>query len=230
MRERIQKAGSALRRLPVLLVQWLLRCVVWMAFRPKKHYASEAARQQAFQEPCVLVSNHIRGFDGAAIFTALPRLKVTGLVALDMVEGSRALRLMMHVLPCLTIDRQHPSLSWLRESRKLLKEGRSIYLCPEGRCNFSKAVRPFKPGFVTLAASAGVPVVPVYHNGEYHPVFGRRFRMMIGEPIRMTPPPEGLSAEEMDREAALVWAQVRQLELQLNGTVRTEEDSDEVSH
>ena len=42
-----------------------------------------------------------------------------------------------------------------------------------------------------LAAMAGVPIVPIYHNGLYRFFIGRRWRMMIGEPITVTPPPEG---------------------------------------
>ena len=183
---------------------------------------SERAKQEAFREPCVLISNHVRGFDGAVIFTLLTGKKITALVAKDMLDASPALNAFISYLPCIPIDREHPSLAWLRESRQRLKKGESIYLCPEGRSNFAKVVRPFKPGFVTLASSAGVRVVPVYHNGEYHYFFGRRFRMLIGEPIEMTPPPEGLREEEMEREAAAVHDVMNDLELQLNGFVRHE--------
>ena len=82
-------------------------------------------------------------------------------------------------------------------------------------------MRPFKPGFVTLAASAGVKVLPIYHNGEYHYFFGKRFRMMIGEPITLTPPPEGLSEEVMQQECAQALPVMNELERQLNGYVKT---------
>ena len=201
------------------LVQGLLKGLIRLAWRPKVSYVSDRARAEAFREPCVIVSNHIRGMDGAAILTMLPGVPVTALVARDMVEGSRLLRFMMRYLPCMTIDRRHVSLSWLRESRRLLREGRCIYLCPEGRCNFARVIRPFKPGFVTLAAMAGVRVVPIYHNGQYHFLFGKRWRMMVGEPVELTPPPEGLSEQEMQREAEDMRRRVQELELRLNGAV-----------
>ncbi|MBR6030078.1 MAG: 1-acyl-sn-glycerol-3-phosphate acyltransferase [Clostridia bacterium] len=208
-------------------VQWLLRGLVLILFRPRKTYVSEKARQEAFSEPCVIISNHVRGFDGAVIFTLLPGKRITGLVAQDMLENSKPLRWLCACLPVMRIDREHASLSWLRDSRRLLKEGQSIYLCPEGRCNFNRGMRPFKPGFALLAASAGVKVVPVFHNGEYYPLFGKRFRMLIGEPFTVAPPPEGLSAEVLAMEAGEAFDSMRELERRLNGAVRLMEGSGE---
>ena len=214
-----------MRDLLIRIFQGLLKGLVFILFRPRKTFVSEKARQ-ALQEPCIIISNHIRGFDGAAILTLLPGKKITGLVAKDMVDKSRALRFFFPLLPLCAIDREHASLSWLRDSRKLLREGQSIYMCPEGRCNFARAVRPFKPGFALLAASAGVKVVPIYHNGEYHPFIGRRFRMLVGEPITVTPPPEGLSEAVLNREADAARAQVQALETRLIGFTRVEGEAD----
>ena len=223
--------AEGLRRFAAAIVQVLLRLAVLIAYRPKRIFVSEAARK-ALGQPCVVISNHVRGWDGSCIFTLLPRQKLTGLVAKDMVEKSRALRFFLPVLPLVPIDREHASLDWLRESRRLLKAGRSIYLCPEGKCQFDHVVRDFKPGFATLAAAAQVPVLPVYHNGEYHPIFGRRFRMIVGEPVMMAPPPEGLSGSTLEEECRRLHSAVQELELRLNGAVRqeAEENSDEVSH
>lgn len=203
-------------------LRMVMRLLILLAFRPKKVYASETARRKALQSPCVIVSNHVRGMDGAVIQTLLPFQRVYSMSAKDLMDHSPALKWFLSFCFTIPVDREHVSLSWLREGRKRLKEGCHIFLFPEGYCNRARVVRPFKAGFVTLAASAGVKVLPIYHNGEYNYFFGKRFRMIIGEPVTLTPPPEGLTETEMARETAQLHAIMNDLERQLNGTVRTE--------
>ncbi len=163
--------------------------------------------------------------DGAVIITALHRRDLYGLVALDWYEKNAFLHFFLSCLPVLPVDRDRPALAWLRESRRLLRAGQSIYLCPEGKCHRDKVIRPFKPGFATLAAAAGVPVVPVYHNGTYHWLFGRRFRMIVGDPLTVVPAPDGLDSGILQQEAQAAREAMRALEFTLTGTNREEETS-----
>lgn len=204
------------------VLRMVMRLLILLAFRPKKVYASETARREALESPCVIISNHVRGMDGAVIQTLLPFQRVYSMSAKDLMDHSPALKWFLSFCFTIPVDREHVSLSWLREGRKRLKEGSHIFLFPEGYCNRARVVRPFKAGFVTLAASAGVKVLPIYHNGEYNYFFGKRFRMIIGEPVTLTPPPEGLTEAEMARETAQLHAIMNDLERQLNGFVRTE--------
>jgi 1-acyl-sn-glycerol-3-phosphate acyltransferase len=126
-------------------------------------------------------------------------------------------------VPSIPIDRHNVSLAWLREGRKRLREGHSIFLCPEGHCNEDRVITEFKPGFVTLASAEHVPVVPLYHNAEFNYFFGKRFRLIVGEPIHLSPPPEGLTDEFMRTEAARITGVVRALEKQLIGFNRAPE-------
>lgn len=208
----MNKLGHGLHEALGYPVRGILRALVALAFRPQRRFASEAARRAFPAGPCVIVSNHVRAFDGAAIEVLLPRRRIWGMTAKDLLEKSWPLRTLMGFCRTIPIDREHFSMSWLREGRKRLKAGDDVYMCPEGACQKDHVIREFKPGFVTLAASAGVPVVPVYHNGVFHFFLGRRFRMIIGEPIALTPPPDGLTEAEMAREARLVEDAVRALE------------------
>lgn len=204
------------------ILRGLLRALIFIAFRPQRIYASDKAKQEALREPCVIISNHVRGMDGAVIQTMLPGHLVYSMSAKDLMDKSPALKWFLGFCRSIPVDREHVSLTWLREGRRHLKAGHHIYMCPEGYCNRAKVVRPFKPGCVTLAASAGVKVLPIYHNGEYNYFFGRRFRMIIGEPVTLTPPPEGLSEAVMARETEELHQTVQALEKQLNGFVKTE--------
>ena len=90
----------------------------------------------------------------------------------------------------------------------MVKDQEHVYICPEGKCNFQKQMQPFKPGAVTLAYMAKVPLLPVYHNGEYHYFFGKRFRCMVGEPFL-------LHTQEGTLDAAGIAAETKRLEQEM---------------
>lgn len=194
---------SSQHRLYSRILQGLTVMLIRICFRPKVIYASEEARQTAFSEPRVMIYNHVRGMDAAVIYSML-RCPATALSAQDLVAQYPILRLLYKVFPMLRIDREHASLSWLRESRQLLRSGQHVMIAPEGKCSPKHELLPFKPGCVMLAAASGTKILPIYHNGEYHYLFGRRFRMIVGEPIAVTPAPDGLRPDEMNREAELL--------------------------
>ena len=207
------------------VMQSTLRFLIRLAYRPKLMYASDAARQNFPAGPCVLVSNHTTMLDAGPIETLLHKKRFYGMSAADISRDYKLIGWFLRFMPAIEIDREHVSLTWLREGRKRLREGHSIYLCPEGRCNYDKVISDFKPGFVTLAAMERVPVVPLYHNGEFNYFIGKRFRMMVGEPIVLTPPADGLTDEFMRTEAAKVTEIVRGLEKQMLGYNHTPDES-----
>ena len=205
------------------LMQWTLRLLVYPAFRPKLIYASPEAKANFPEGPCVLISNHVTMLDAGPIETLLHHKHFYGLTAADIIRDYKFIAWFLSFVPCIPIDRYHVSLSWLREARKKLREGHSIFLCPEGKCNEDRVITDFKPGFVTLAAMEKVPVVPLYHNAEFNYFIGKRYRLIVGEPLHLTPPPEGLTDEFMRTEAARATEAVRALERQLMGCNLTHE-------
>ena len=218
----MKRIKAGLHRLLSALVRGILEVLVLLAYRPKMLFATEKARQEAFSQPSVIICNHIRGMDAAMLYVLMRGRKFKALSAKDLQDNSPALRVFMRFMPIIVVDRQHATLSWLRESRRVLKDGQHVMIFPEGYCNRLKVIQPFKSGCVMLAASAGVPVVPMYLDGEYHAFIGRRCRMIVGEPITLTPPPEGLAAGEMERESRMLRQRMQELELQLNGFIRTD--------
>lgn len=217
----MKKVLQALHDFIAIFVRLILRGLIFIAFRPKRYFVSEKAKQELLRDPSVIISNHIAIYDGAVIQTLLPFKKIFGMTAKDVLEDEPMTRLLLSFCRVIPIDRRSISLAWLREGRKRLKEGNHVFMCPEGRCHEDKVIHPFKPGVVTLAASVGAKVIPIYQNGEYNFFFGKRFRMMIGEPVTLTPPPEGLAEDEMRREAELLRDVMTGLEMKLNGFVRT---------
>ncbi len=219
----LKRAAQVLHNVFGYFLRGMLQVLVLLAFRPKLIFASEKARQEAFSAPQVIICNHIRGMDAAMLYVMLRKRKFIALTARDLQENRPFFRFFMSFMPTIVVDRQHASLSWLRESRRVLKDGRHIMIFPEGYCNQKKVIQPFKPGFVMLAASAGAQILPMYIDGEYHPFLGRRCRMIVGEPVSAVPPPEGLQPEAMTRLCDALLNTMRELELQLNGYIRVDQ-------
>ena len=221
----MEKLKAWRHRLACFLMQWTARIVALVTVRPRMTYASPAAKEHFPKGPCVIISNHVRGIDSGPIELRLHHKHFYGMMAIDVMDGSKFLHWFLSYMPIIRLDRRNVTMSWLREGRRKLREGHSIYMCPEGLCNVDKVISDFKPGFVALAASEGVPVVPIYHNGEFNYFHGEPFRMIVGEAYYLTPPPEGLTDEVMRREAAEATERVRALEKQLLGFNRTKESA-----
>lgn len=218
MREKLKQGG-------IRFVQLLMEGLVILLFHPKVEYISEKAREENFRgAPRVLICNHIRSWDGAILYTMLMHGRAfKALTALDLQEKSAFLRFLMRFIPNIRVDREHASLSWLRESRKAVKDGCHIMIFPEGYCNRARVIRDFKPGVCMISAMTEAPVVPVYLNGEYTPFFSfgkKRCRLMVGEAVTLQKAPEGVDADVMAEEAVMLRERVLELEKALNGSIR----------
>ena len=67
---------------------------------------------------------------------------------------------------------------------------------------------------ITLTPQDGYTLpdsVPVYNDGEYHKLFGKRLKLYVGEPMELTKEGKGLNAEYLAGECARFREAVEQL-------------------
>jgi 1-acyl-sn-glycerol-3-phosphate acyltransferase len=100
------------------------------------------------------------------------------------------LRQIIEFLDGIPIDREGTGLAGLKETLKRLKRGEQVLIFPEGTRTRDGEVGPLKPGFVTLARRAAVPLVPFGIDGAYQawPRTRRlpgwsRIVLVVGEPV-----------------------------------------------
>ena len=137
----LQKVGNGLKRCVDCLIRWILMGLIRIAFRPKIYYATPKAKEEALKVPMLIISNHVRGMDGAVIATLFPGQMIHGMSAKDFMD-KKLLGWFLRQLGCFPVDRQHVSLDWLRTGRKILtKDKQHVYMCPEGKCNFEKKMQ-----------------------------------------------------------------------------------------
>ena len=98
-----------------------------------------------------------------------------------------------------------------RDAAKLVGNGKSVIVCPEGTRGYDYHLRAFKKGPFVLAISAGVPIVPTIVHGVIEVQKKGSMRVRPGtadihflEPI----PTTGYSYEQRDELTHLVWTRM----------------------
>ncbi|MCE0482837.1 MAG: 1-acyl-sn-glycerol-3-phosphate acyltransferase [Methylacidiphilales bacterium] len=149
---------------------------------------------------CLIVSNHVSYMDPTTVGWAVAReIYYLGRKTLFKPPIGNWLMPMCNVLP---IDRDGHDISGLRRIIRMLKEGHSVLLFPEGTRSPDGNLQPAEPGAGLIALKAGVPVLPARVFGTYeslsrhmkrlhfHPI-----RVVIGRPYTPTVP-EGMREKE----------------------------------
>jgi 1-acyl-sn-glycerol-3-phosphate acyltransferase len=140
--------------------------------------------------PVVFIANHESDFDIPVLLTIID--KPFGFVSKIEVKRVPILSSWLDAINCILIDRKNreQALNSMQEGVKLLKEGHSLVIFPEGKRSMGGPVLPFKVGGIRLAQDAGVPILPIAIKGTAD-VFEKNGRLIkpaqikvtIGEPI-----------------------------------------------
>ena len=183
-------------------------------YRPKYVYVNRKLQNKRLRTPCVIIANHTSSRDGPFLMSVLTGTPTTSMIAKEWYENKK-LNWLVEGYACIPVDRNGADISWLRQAIQQLKEGKSVIVFPEGFSNDSGKIAVFKPGFALLAHMAGVPILPICLDREYHAV-GKRKRVMIGEPQWLTPPESGATQEYFQAEADRFQRMIVQMQTKLD--------------
>lgn len=143
----------------------LLPAVRWMA----SPTIVGRERLRFLRRPAVFAANHASHLDAALLIAALPpawreRLAVGAAADTFFTSAPRgwAAALAMGAFP---VDRTRASAVSARLAIRLLEEGHSLILFPEGGRSPEGWLDEVKPGAAFAAAKAGRPIVPVWISG-----------------------------------------------------------------
>ena len=142
--------------------------------------------------PYVFVANHQSIYDIPIIFWSLPyQIRIIAKESLGRFPFlGWHLRRTGHML----VDRRRPDRAAIfGRASKLMQQGLSLIVFPEGTRSRDGRVAPFKGGSFYLALEAGLPVVPISIVGSRHIMLkGRlatypgRVRLIVHEPVDTT--------------------------------------------
>jgi 1-acyl-sn-glycerol-3-phosphate acyltransferase len=123
----------------------------------------------------VLASNHQSIFDIPILFASLPlQLRI---VAKESLGGVPFLGWHLQRTGHLLVDRKNPGADIVEKMKRLVREGNSLIVFPEGTRSVDGRVGRFKKGSFLVAIDAGLPVVPVSVAGSRHVM--RKGRLMV---------------------------------------------------
>jgi 1-acyl-sn-glycerol-3-phosphate acyltransferase len=175
--------------------------------------------------PVLFVSNH-QGYADIIVFLSVINNKQIGFVAKDSLRWTPIFGGWIERIRSIFLLREdsREAVRVFQEGERLLREGYSLVIFPEGHRSKSDGMNPFKRGSIRLATKTGVPIIPVSIRGTW------RLYEAQGEPksgkvqfhIHPAAPTAGLSRQEIAGLAAQVEARIRSKIDEWNKTPRFE--------
>lgn len=164
------------------IFQTLVTWTVYFLFRPKVIYADKTLKKRLRGKPVVFVANHTHHFDGAFGPAVMWRHKPYVLVKKSWCEKKGTGKCIM-LCRSIPINLEEADGAWYETAQDVTAKGFSLFVFPEGGLARNGKINEFKPGAALLSAKTGIPIVPCAIYGDYDAVFGKRQKMLVGEPI-----------------------------------------------
>lgn len=143
------------------MVQGAFRCILFISGVKVDVIGEENVPKD---QPVLYVANHRSYFDIIMTYARCPDL--TGYVSKDSLDKVPFLRLWMHRLHCLFLDRKDikKGLQMVLDGIDKIKHGISICIFPEGTRGSDPdqtKLAPFKEGSMKMAEKTGCPIIPI---------------------------------------------------------------------
>jgi len=135
------------------------------------------------EENYILAGNHKSMWDVILLATSIPtNIRFMGKKELFDNKITKSFFSKVGAFP---VDRDNIDINAIKTSLRLLKDGETIGIFPEGTRNKTKAITlPFKEGVTRIATKTKKVIVPFGIDGDYK--LGKRVYLNIGEPIDMS--------------------------------------------
>jgi len=139
----------------------------------------------------VFAANHQSIYDIPIVFASLPfQLRILSKDSLGRIPFMGwHLQRTGHVL----VDRARPGAGVIKKMARLVAQGHSLIVFPEGTRSTDGSVARFKGGPFMIALQAGLPIVPISLVGSRHVMFRGevtvrpgRVRLIVHDPIETT--------------------------------------------
>ena len=173
------------QRGPNLPVLWFTKLTgvpaALLFFKPKVYYVNKAVQSLRLPKPCILMSNHKSLMDFVLYLCLFFGRTLRFLMAEVLFRKGKLFSWMLFALGGVYVDRDAFDFGFISESIKILDKGGTVGIFPEGRLPINGKPWPFKPSIVLIALHAGVPIVPLYTDGNYG--LFKRARVVVGTPI-----------------------------------------------
>lgn len=169
------------------LLKYCSKCLFTLAFCPLKVTNENNLKSQ---NQVIFASNHSSYLDALVLLTILPLNTI--FVAKKELLQTFILGRVIKKFKYLTVDRIDftKSIEAKHHIEKIMQEGYSIAIFPEGTFTSALGLRPFKLGAFVVAAETNTPICPIAISGTRTILRGESFlpkpgtiNVVIGEPV-----------------------------------------------
>lgn len=185
----VKKAAAYDGRHPLFHIKYLpmdmarfIFCICMVGYRIKRIYLNEEAEKKCkwIKGGAVVVANHT-AFDDPLYLNSLLWYRRNCYLAGETVMDQAVKGPLLKAAGCIRIDRNISDIHAIRECVRVLKEGFTLNIFPEGGIHKQGDVAEIKKGAILIAVQAGVPIIPVYSEPRKN--WLHRRRAVIGSPF-----------------------------------------------
>lgn len=151
----------------------------WLFLKPRIRLAEGAKRQ--LPKSCILISNHISLMDFVVYLLIFPFRTIRFLIAEVLYNRSKLFATFLNLIGGIRVDRDTKSFGFVSDALKVLDDGGTVGIFPQGRLPLKGQQFPFTVSTAFIAINTDVPIVPVYTDGNYG--ITKRVGVVIGAPI-----------------------------------------------
>jgi 1-acyl-sn-glycerol-3-phosphate acyltransferase len=146
----------------------------------------------------VFAANHQSIYDIPIVFTSIPaQLRI---VAKESLGRIPFMGWHLHRAGHLLVDRRNPGADIVNKMARLVRQGNSLIVFPEGTRSVDGVVGRFKKGSFAVAVDARLPVVPVTITGSRHVMKKGQLMVCPGQVQLVVHPPiatEGIARDQV---------------------------------
>ena len=142
-----------------LSLRWILKPIAWIYCRPHRMGLHRIPKTG----PVLVAPNHPSRLDAALLLAYSPRRLY--FLAAETNWNLKWLGWICTKFGCVPVSRTSGNSNAVHAAAQLLKQGKAVCIFPEGQIN--QEIGTLRPGVAILAATNGVPIVPVGFQGTY---------------------------------------------------------------
>jgi len=186
------------------MLYYVVALVLCIYFELYHRFTRHGVKNIPNDRPCIFASNHASYLDPPAVgYAVFPRH--IRFVAIDTLFKNPLFGWLIRTMGAVPVSQENKnsSASLLRMVMGFLKDGSSVFICPEGSRTLTGELGELEGGVALMAIKTNSPIVPTWCGGTFRAMapdmtFPRPVKVYIefGEPIYM----EDLPQDVKDRE------------------------------
>ena len=201
-----------------MLLYKILRPIMWFFYKLLLRVKVFNRKGVITNEKSIVICNHLGKAD-VCVVSELYKNEVHYLAKVEWFKHKFP-AWVLRSFGVIPIDRDNPSISSIREALKVLKEGKTLGIFPEGTRNKKDTtIQPFKSGVAMFAIKGQAKIVPIVLQDRVK-LFKTNYAI-VGEPIDLSQFYGQKYTEEIANEATqIIYNKMIQLQNEVNEKVR----------